>query len=291
MARLPDLVVFARAARPEDRHDRRPDPATAAAPSADRARRRAPARRRRTARSGSSPTATSSPTRRTSRWCAGRSRPDTETLVRVHEPLSVLDLLDAADASALVEHSRRRSRAIAEAGRGVVVLLHRPESRPHELRRRAIADDAAAPPPKMDLRNYGIGAQILRDLGVGRMRLLAQPAQDAEHGGLRPRGHRLRRAAAPRRRVAALTHGRAASHRRRARAGAVAPRRHRAGALQPRRSATGLLAGALRALERGRRGRRRHRRRRPCPARWRRRSRCSGSRRPATSTRWSRSAR
>ena len=28
---------------------------------------------------------------------------------------------------------------------------------------------------KYDLRDYGIGAQILRDLGVGKMKLLASP--------------------------------------------------------------------------------------------------------------------
>ena len=103
----------------------------------------------------------------------GPISPDTETLVRVHEPLSVMDLLDIESAS----HSwtiNESLGAIVAAGRGVVVLLHRPESA-QELRQRAIADTAPSPPARMDLRNYGIGAQILRDLNVGRMRLLAKP--------------------------------------------------------------------------------------------------------------------
>ena len=101
----------------------------------------------------------------------GPISPETETLVRVHEPLSVMDLLDAESEShawSVLEAQR----AIAAAGRGVIVLLHRSES-PQELRRRAIAAETPAP-TKMDLRNYGIGAQILRDLHVGKMRLLAR---------------------------------------------------------------------------------------------------------------------
>jgi 3,4-dihydroxy 2-butanone 4-phosphate synthase/GTP cyclohydrolase II len=110
----------------------------------------------------------------------GPIAPDTETLVRVHEPLSVMDLLDADSAS----HSwsiKEALSAIVAAGRGVVVLLHRPESA-QELRQRAIAD-TVPPSSRMDLRNYGIGAQILRDLNVGRMRLLAKPRKMPSMGG------------------------------------------------------------------------------------------------------------
>jgi 3,4-dihydroxy 2-butanone 4-phosphate synthase / GTP cyclohydrolase II len=101
----------------------------------------------------------------------GPISPDSETLVRVHEPLSVMDLLDARSES----HSwtvPSALQALAEHGRGVMVLLHRPESA-QELRRRALVDQPAVS-SKVDLRNYGIGAQILRDLSVRKMRLLAR---------------------------------------------------------------------------------------------------------------------
>ena len=95
-----------------------------------------------------------------------------ETLVRVHEPLSVIDMLDV-DARTHAWSIDAALAALQASPRGVMVMLHRPESAA-DLRRRALGAEVA-PPAKMDLRTYGIGSQILRDLGVGRMKLLARP--------------------------------------------------------------------------------------------------------------------
>ena len=106
--------------------------------------------------------------------------PEREVLVRVHEPLSVLDALDAD----LSTHSWPLPRAlarIAEAGCGVVVLLNCGESADALLASfEALAriDEGATPDQRsarLDLRTYGVGAQILRDLNVVRMKLLARP--------------------------------------------------------------------------------------------------------------------
>jgi 3,4-dihydroxy 2-butanone 4-phosphate synthase/GTP cyclohydrolase II len=103
----------------------------------------------------------------------GEVSPEKEALVRVHEPLSVIDLLDAGSTS----HSWNFHDAVSTIARaecGVILLLHREESAA-ELLERAKPPRRDAPQPKMALRNYGIGAQILRDLKVKKMRLLALP--------------------------------------------------------------------------------------------------------------------
>ncbi len=104
----------------------------------------------------------------------GEITPEIETLVRVHEPLSVVDFLDPQSG----RHSfpiDATLEAIAREGRGAVIMLYRPQSGRELVA--ALTDDPSAPRPavKWDPRLFGVGAQILRDLGVGKMRLMASP--------------------------------------------------------------------------------------------------------------------
>ncbi len=106
----------------------------------------------------------------------GEIDPGAETLVRVHEPLSLLDLLETARGA----HSWSLHEALAavdRAGKGVVVLLNCTESAGQIIERVAahLSPGHAAPGARRELLSYGIGAQILRDLKVGRMRLMAAP--------------------------------------------------------------------------------------------------------------------
>lgn len=102
----------------------------------------------------------------------GEIQPETETLVRVHEPVSVLDFLDCKNHRHTFTIDQAM-RIISQAPSGAIVLLHRNETGADLLD--ALQSEAPRPAQKWDPRLYGIGAQILRELGVGKMRLMASP--------------------------------------------------------------------------------------------------------------------
>jgi 3,4-dihydroxy 2-butanone 4-phosphate synthase / GTP cyclohydrolase II len=102
----------------------------------------------------------------------GQPTPEIECLVRVHEPLSVFDLLDSSSRThswSLIDALQ----AISHAPSGVVVLLNHSESGNDLIARIQGADEPIR--YHQELRTYGIGSQILVDSGVGKMRLMATP--------------------------------------------------------------------------------------------------------------------
>ena len=114
----------------------------------------------------------------------GKPTETQETLVRVHEPVTVLDFLD----SNVSNHSWPLAQAlqqIAAAPAGVAVLLNasgiaapNDEDWLAQFQKLNQSQGEVKKPlaRKTDFRSYGIGAQILKDLGVGKMRLLANPS-------------------------------------------------------------------------------------------------------------------
>jgi 3,4-dihydroxy 2-butanone 4-phosphate synthase / GTP cyclohydrolase II len=108
----------------------------------------------------------------------GDITPNSEVLVRVHQPLSIVDLLETKDST----HSWSifaSMAAIKQTDCGVLLLLNCEESSNDIFSNLAALDSPTYTAPtrsaSQDLRNYGIGAQILKELRVSKMKLLANP--------------------------------------------------------------------------------------------------------------------
>ncbi len=107
-------------------------------------------------------------------------RPEIPPLVRVHLPSTLSDIIGIkrADSGWPLRNAMQR---IAAEGSGIIIVLCKPEA-PGELLRRIknyeLQDKGIDIPRReasADLRTYGIGAQILTDLGVHKMRVLGTP--------------------------------------------------------------------------------------------------------------------
>ena len=105
----------------------------------------------------------------------GQWQPGDEVMVRVHEPFTAMDLLDTGfsghswalpKALAAIQATPAGVAVLLNCGHDVLTLL--PQVLPLQAQRTPRG-------MQVDLRTYGVGAQILRELGVTRMKLLSKP--------------------------------------------------------------------------------------------------------------------
>jgi len=110
----------------------------------------------------------------------GDISPEEPTLVRVHLKNSLCDLTASLrdDCGWPLRDVLKR---VAEEGKGVVIILHQAEdpqqliTRLRHYARQDMGDDLPGHAHASDLRTFGLGAQILSDLGVRKMRVLSAP--------------------------------------------------------------------------------------------------------------------
>lgn len=102
-----------------------------------------------------------------------RLDPDQPTLVRVHVANPLYDTFAGTRHHGwpLADAMQR----VANSDQGVVIVLNEPhEGVSLQERVKAYSDKAESPPPN-DFRAYGVGAQLLVDLGVSKMVLMSAP--------------------------------------------------------------------------------------------------------------------
>lgn len=112
----------------------------------------------------------------------GDIQADDETLVRVHMADPITDLLGATREPSQWPLDKVMTQ-IQLAGKGILVVLRLPEQNSRlaakiaHYQQQDLSDSDSISKASWDLRTFGVGAQILADLGVKKMRVMGTPTK------------------------------------------------------------------------------------------------------------------
>jgi 3,4-dihydroxy 2-butanone 4-phosphate synthase / GTP cyclohydrolase II len=113
---------------------------------------------------------------------AGEIAPDEEVLVRVHMADPLGDLLGATREPSHWPLAKVMTH-IQQAGKGVLVVLRQPQQNKQlaakiaHYQQQDLGKEIPVTKSTWDLRTFGVGAQILSDLGVRKMRVMGTPTK------------------------------------------------------------------------------------------------------------------